>query len=695
MQARTARVLAWAGAVLCVVMVAGVYAIAAGAGRSLDPRDIGVLWALLVLTFPLAGALIATRRPESPIGWLFVGIGLSFCLAALAQEWATYAVITAPGALPLGGVMSWVGAWAWSPGILLLFTFLPLLFPDGRLPSRRWRPVAWLSLAVLVVIVLPVAVTAWPLRGPVLATLGDSPPADAPTAFKVGYNTQIAGILVMFVLGPICAASLILRMRRATGDERQQIKWFAFAVLILVVAVILASPLFSVAEELLVLAVPLIPIASGVAILKYRLYDVDLVISKTVMVGALAALVTVVYLAVVVGVGTLVGTRGEPNVVLSIVATAIVAVAFQPLRERARRLANRLVYGKRATPYEVLSVFSERMRETLATQEMLPRLVRALADSTGATRAEVWLRSGDGLRRAASWPPRDEEDPWAPLGGSDAIPSLPGADRVAEVRHQGELLGALTLAKPASDPVTSTEDKLLSDLASQAGLVLRNARLSADLQARLDELRSSRQRLVVAQDEERRKLERNLHDGAQQELVALAVKAGVASALTAKDPGRAAQLLTELREGLADALETLRDLARGIYPPLLADQGLAMALEGQARKAAIPVTVEADGIGRYGQEVEAAVYFCVLEALNNVAKYAAASSAAVRLSESGGELQFRIADDGRGFDPAATGYGTGLQGMADRLDAIGGTLQIQSRPGHGTTVTGRLAVRRI
>jgi signal transduction histidine kinase len=242
-------------------------------------------------------------------------------------------------------------------------------------------------------------------------------------------------------------------------------------------------------------------------------------------------------------------------------------------------------------------------------------------------------------------------------------------------------LGALSVTMPPSDPLDPSRHKLVEDLAAQAGLVLRNVRL-------IEELRASRQRLVSAQDEERRKLERNIHDGAQQQLVALAVKLRLADTLIERDPSKAHELMTQLQGETTGALDDLRDLARGIYPPLLADKGLPTALEAQARKAAVPTTVVADGVGRYTQDVEAAVYFSCLEAMNNVAKYAEASSASVALTQTDGHLTFVITDDGRGFDPQATGYGTGLQGIADRLDAIGGTLSVASRTGAGTTITG-------
>jgi signal transduction histidine kinase len=258
-------------------------------------------------------------------------------------------------------------------------------------------------------------------------------------------------------------------------------------------------------------------------------------------------------------------------------------------------------------------------------------------------------------------------------------------DHRAEVRHRGDLLGALSVAMPANDPMDPGKEKLIADLAAQAGLVLRNVRL-------VEDLRSSRRRLVAAQDEERRKLERNIHDGAQQQLVALAVKARLTRAITERDPAKAVEMLEQIEAETQSALEDLRDLARGIYPPLLADKGLEAALTAQARKSPIPVTVTTEGVGRYPQEIEAAIYFSVLEALQNVAKYAEAEHAEVRLGHDADALTFAVHDDGRGFDTDATGYGTGLQGMVDRLAALDGNVSVSSRPGEGTTVGGRVPV---
>jgi signal transduction histidine kinase len=329
----------------------------------------------------------------------------------------------------------------------------------------------------------------------------------------------------------------------------------------------------------------------------------------------------------------------------------------------------------------------------LPAEDLLPHLARVLADATGAVRTQVWLTDGGLLRLQAAHPAADE-DAERRCGAialpSQGLPDLPGITMAFEVSHAGERLGALTLAKRPGEALTPVEGRLAAQLAGQAGLVLHNAGLTDQLRERLAELRASRKRIVATADGERRRLERNIHDGAQQQLVALSVMARLAETTLDSDKEGARAMLVQAQADAADALENLQDLARGIYPPLLADQGLAAALAAQARKSPVPVTVGADGLGRYPQEAEAAVYFSVLEALQNVAKYAAASQAAVRLAGRADALEFSVTDDGAGFDAGSAGYGTGLQGMADRLAALGGDLQVRSRPGHGTTVTGRL-----
>src|SRR5215475_11056342 len=317
---------------------------------------------------------------------------------------------------------------------------------------------------------------------------------------------------------------------------------------------------------------------------------------------------------------------------------------------------------------------------------------RILAEGTGATRADVWLKGGEVFHDGAAWPPDAPPLPPARATAAD-VPAYPAADRILPVRHLGEVLGALSVSKRPGESLTPTEDRLLADLAAQVGLVLKNAGLREQLLARLEEIRASRQRLLAAQDAERRRIERNIHDGAQQQLVALAIKLSITESMIGTDTEGERELLAELRRDAAGAVEDLRDLARGVYPPLLASEGLVTALEAQARKAPVPTSVIADGVGRYPQDVEAAVYFCVLEALQNVAKYAGATRAGVRLAGSGHGLTFEVTDDGAGFDPGRRGYGAGLQGMADRLHAHGGSLAVRSSPGAGTTIAGRVPGR--
>ncbi len=337
----------------------------------------------------------------------------------------------------------------------------------------------------------------------------------------------------------------------------------------------------------------------------------------------------------------------------------------------------------------MLAQFSERVAESYAVDEVMPRMARVLAEGTGAQRADVWVRSGGTWQEAAVWPEGAPAER-AVVTSNGTLPPVNGSSRMVEVRHQGDLLGALAVTKRAGEQLTPVEESLLADLAGQAGLVLRNVGLTSDLQARIEELRASRQRLVTAQDEERRRLERNLHDGAQQHLVALKVKLGLAEMLAGRDPEKAKATLAQLKGDADEALETLRDLARGIYPPLLADKGLVVALESQARKATLPVTVEAENVARYPQDIEAAVYFCVLEALQNVQKYAHASHAVISLRADGEQLQFSVTDDGVGFDPATAKKGAGLTNMVDRMDALGGTVTITSTPRKGTALSGAL-----
>jgi hypothetical protein len=419
------------------------------------------------LLFPVAlvvqvalGALIALRRPHHPVGWLLLASATAFLVdSGLITNFVIYAIHIKHRAIPGGDLVGLFEQEIWVLGIAPIAIFLPLVFPDGRLLSRRWRWVIGIAAIGITATVLGIPFSHQRDRGNLIPGVHA---LQLPASVTTVADFASGGIVLL----PICVlagvVSWALRYRRGSGDERHQIKWLLFAISVYLFgfAASLVPSAFGYPVEALqavaILGLCLVPIAAAVAVLKYRLYDIDLVISRTLVYGALAAFITAVYVGIVVGIGTLVGSGGRPNLVLSIVATAIVAVAFQPVRERIQKVANRLVYGKRATPYEVLSQFSERVAETCAAEETLPRMARVLAEGTGAERARVWLRAGKLLRPAATWPDPGAaaEEPVPVLG--DTLPELPGEDAV-EVRHQGELLGALTVTKRAGESLTPIE----------------------------------------------------------------------------------------------------------------------------------------------------------------------------------------------------------------------------------------------
>jgi signal transduction histidine kinase len=636
--------------------------------------------------FGVVGALIVSRDRGNTIGLLFLWAAFLTATSFLAGELLTWAVNEGHTGLWVS-LCGYLNNFGWLVGILPTVFLLPLLFPDGHIPSPRWRPLLWFILAFLVVLGFDLLLGQRTLTGSTDG-IGVANPiyVDA-----VGRLPSLDPLVAVLFPGIFAASvtSLILRFRRSTGVERQQIKWVVYGLSVALVGIVATT--FTNTDTLVTslvdgLAFLLFPASIGVAILRFRLYDLDVVVRKTLIYGAFALFATLIYLAVVVGVGA---WLGRDNSLLTMAAAVVVAVTFQPARDRLTRFANRVVYGKRATPYEILSEFSERVGDTYAEEDVLPRMVRVLGEGVGAERADVWLVVDRELRDVAAWPSDEDGHASIPLPNG-SVPRIDGMDRVYPVEHAGELLGALAVRKPSSDPLTPADEKLVADLASQAGLVLRNVRLSEALKARLGELKAAQKRLVTAQDAERRRLERNIHDGAQQQLVALAVKARLARSVTERDPAKATEMLVQIEAETQQAMEDLRDLARGIYPPLLADKGLSDALTAQARKSVVTVDVDSDGVGRYPQEVEAAVYFSVLEALQNVTKYAEASRAVVRLREDDGMVTFEVRDEGVGFDPRAAAYGTGLQGMADRLAALDGTVDVISSPGEGTTVRGRI-----
>jgi signal transduction histidine kinase len=681
--ARGAFAISAAFSLLCVVFLVLAFEVPS-LPNEFGPKGFAVAFAM---SFGVVGVVVASRRPENPIGWIFCALGVIGGLMALGVEYARWALLVENGDPPAGRYAAWIQEWLWIPLIAGL-GLVAALFPDGRFRSAAWRRATVFSTAL---VAIPTMLAA------LIPELTIYEGYDNPVGLDGAWVADASEITIMLILPVLVLgmANAISRFRRARGDERQQLKWLVLSMAVIVamltiygvIAVLFhsgANPSdLEWAEWGMIIGFVSVPVSIAFGVLKYRLYDIDIVINKAVVYGALAVFITIVYVAIVVGVGAAVGSQG--SAVLSAAAAAIVALVFQPARRWAQRFANRVVYGERATPYEVLSELTSRFAGTFSLDDALPRLARVTNDAVGGERTRVWLRRGGELHVSAVWPAGADVGAFPAGAVAREIQTLDG-DPAVLVRHQGDVLGAISVRMPANEALGAPQHKLLEDVAAHAGLVLRNVSL-------LEDLRASRKRIVAAQDDRARALERNIHDGAQQQLVALAVKLRLAQSLILKDAAKVEAMLGELQADATSALEDLRDLARGIYPPLLADKGLRVALEAQARKASIPVRVDGDGIGRHPPEIESTVYFCMLEALQNIAKYADASAVDIRLTQRDDLIEFSVRDDGRGFDPARTARGAGLQNMSDRLAAIDGSLDVDSTLSVGTTIVGRIHVR--
>ena len=444
----------------------------------------------------------------------------------------------------------------------------------------------------------------------------------------------------------------------------------------------------------------------------------DLLLGPAIQLAGLAALVVGVYLIVVIGIGRVPTSDQWTLVGFSMAAAAATALLYQPLRRRLSGLAVRLAGPKRDSPSEVIRTLGSRLTSSLPLDELLLQLAESLRRSLALEAAEVWTGSGGLLERSASDPDvgrasliltSAEEGVVARAGvrGSAWLSMwlprvLAGREetavRAAPVTHAGELFGLIVVERQPDVPFSDEEEHVLVALGRQVGLALNNVRLGSALEASLDELqmqadelRASRARVVAAADAERRRIERDLHDGAQQHLVALAVNLRLARELAESDPVRARAVLEELAGEVHEALEEIRDLAHGIYPPLLVDRGLSEALRAALARAPVRARLETNALGRYRPEVEAAVYFCCLEALQNVSKHAGrGTGATLRVWEEQGGLRFEVADDGVGFDPRVEPRGAGLTNMSDRLGALGGRLSVFAAPGDGTRVAGMI-----
>ena len=695
MSGRTAGLLAWlavgvsiALALLALILAGRTYPSVSGFLSSPS-----VLNAILALAFPSVGALIVSRRPTNRIGWLLCTEGVANGVAALAAQYARYTLQTDPGALPGGVWTAWVGSWSWVPGLGLL-AFLLLLFPDGRLLSPRWRRVAWLAVSWIIVQVVLIALR----PGPLLST--DPVTGGVPAANPIGLEGgQAIGALASLWI-PLLAvvwvgslASLAVRFRRATGRQRDQLKWFLYAAALLAAVYLASLPLRGMdavrpwVAGLVLVAGAFVPVSVGIAILKHRLYDIDRLISRTLAFGVLWLLITFSYVSLAAALGIVAG--GRLPVEIAVGCTIVATVLFQPARRGLERMADRWVFGERLGGYELLSRFGAALEGAIEPHELGSRLAAMVRQGLDVQ----WVRVT--VQRTAG-----DEHVLEPIG-ADGIevyaPAMPALS--APLVHGEERIGAIDCGPKREGAFSPKDHELLTSLGRQAALAIRNAALADELAQRLaeiqhqaHELAASRTRLVQAEEAGRRRIERDIHDGVQQELVALLAKLRLARNQLGRSPEQAATTLADLQDDARQALEDVRELARGIHPAVLSDRGLLEAIEARVARMPIEVRIEADGLARGArlpEEIEGAAYFLVCEGLANTLKYAAAQHARVRLAATPTRVRIEVIDDGQGFDPAAVTC-SGLRGLADRIEAVGGSLRVESRPGDGTCLGAEL-----
>ena len=676
-----------------LLLPAAAIAISAAGLRVSVPGGVTALSAVtagLVVAWALCAAVTA-RVPERTPQWQLAAGALTASVATGAGRLESQA---SGGQHRLALVIASLAA----PLVIAISVHLLLALPDGRLYSRVRRVGAGLGYALAVG------------AGSVLAVTGRQLPAAAGA--------------VVWSLALLCALPAArLRYDTAAGRDRERLQWAAIGAVLAGTAALSAAVLYLLVGW----PAPIAPVAAGATVLiPLGLLAGDLprlgpyggrLLVQILAIAGFTVTVAVIYLVVVLGLGKPPTDASDRELLgLSLVAAAAAAISFAPVRERLLDWANRRVFGARQAPDELLRTFGVRMTRAISMDELLLQLAESLRKTMRLTSAEVYTGTGDVLERVAAVPdagPRSivvgarERAVVARAGVSGRawatvwLPALLDGRGVTQLRvapagHSGELFGLIVAERPATAEAFSEEDdRVLTELARQVGLAVHNAQLDTELQTTLDELRrqadelrSSRARIVASGDAERRRVERNLHDGAQQHLVALAINLRLTRDIVTDDPQAAADMIDQLAEDVKGTVQELRELAHGIYPPLLADSGLGEALRAAGQRSPQPVRVHAGGIGRYALEVESAVYFCCLEALQNAAKHAPEAQVEVRLWEESGGLLFSVVDDGPGFDVKRARGGHGFVNMADRLGAIGGTIRWESQPGEGSRILG-------
>ena len=633
-------------------------------GATLDFHVGNLHNALLALTFAGVGLYVLLARPGQRMGHLFVGLGVASALMYFGRQ----AGLHSP-ALPGGAWLAWVSIWL-VPLSMAAAGVGIMVFPTGVHLSWRWRAAsrAMVGLATLVAL----ASALWPIED-------DWRRSHLVFPFDLGGQdvARAIGLPLMlscyFGFQLMWAAAVVTRLRRAGRDEVRQLRWFVSAVavsllLLLVGQVVWSTPLLGL------LTLPLVPLAAGVAIVRYRLYDIDPIINKALVGGAMVLLISGGYVGLVVGAGALLPVSDR---VLALAATAAVAVVFEPVRRRAQGLADRLVYGRRATPYETLSRLSAQLSRN--DEGLLEGLAATIAGGVGASEVVVWLGGAERMTAVAAWPTRAPAgaSPLAELGGRRAL--------VRPVSRDGVVQGALALTMAPGEAMSPAKDQLLDDLVAQTGLVIDHRARLEEVALQAAELQAAARRIVTAEDSARRRIERDLHDGAQQRLVSLGMELGalVERAAASGDPDlvrRAEHARTQLLEATAE----LREMARGVHPAVLTQDGLEAALANLADRSSLPVRLHLTLDRRPPAEVEATTYFLVSEALTNAARHAGARVVDVDVSLDQDRLTVEVRDDGTGG--ARLAPDRGLQGLADRLSALDARLEVVSPPGGGTTV---------
>jgi signal transduction histidine kinase len=664
MRAPTARRLAWSmfTATAALATAQGVLVVTGSVGL-VDPE--AGLNSFPIITLgcvlgSLIGTLVATRQPRNPIGWLFLAGQLGTAIGLVSQAYAFR--VLQDGALgpPLAGQLATVVASAlgasWALSVLAAVF---LLFPDGSLPSRRWRAVLWALPAPQVAIILSTVL---------VVPIDSITRADelSPLVSTVGIVSAMVSILLLL----LSLVALVQRLRHSRGEQRQQLRWLTAAAFALVAGFVLANLVGFGSDDTQVWAVvPLfvayacVPVAAGVAILRYHLYDIDLVINRAVVGAAVVIFVTLGYVTAVVLLGTLVGGRVSEEYWASVVATALVALAFQPLRRGVQRLGDRAVYGRRAAPYQALTDLCRRLARAVSLEQVLPGVAEISGRSIGAAHATARLAVAGADDVVAHWP-TPAPAPGGPVGSEHSEPVWRGTER----------LGEITVIMPAGQRVSARDRMLLADIATQAGLGMRNAQLAAQLRVQVDQagaqteqLEASRLRLLAAQESQRQRLTRAISAEVLPHLARLRV--GLAQAAAAPDPEAVSRYLDAAMETTTRALEALRDIARGVFPPLLARKGLAAALRLYAARAGgrVALTVAPPArTARFPSHLEAVTYFCAVEMVR----------------ELGGSVQLELDLDDSNLTLTVTAIdlsgrlADGVQGVVDRVLAWGGTVTI-------------------